>query len=144
MNENNPQFDLTCKVKGNHSRRMSWNFRIGIKRQSSEIFMNTYILELERSHSIWQKTCFSIFKNSIFKYNFHIPMSFKEDPPFTVYQNLSYGKKIPMELLNRKIFLVFAGGIRWEWIYRYDRNLNEFEKSPAGNIVWLFQPNIEF
>ena len=39
-----------------------------------------------------------------------------DNPPLLVYHCFSYGKKIPVKLFNKKIFLILAGGIRWEWI----------------------------
>ncbi len=140
------QFELMLigELKEKNIRKMSWNFRIGIKYHKNKIFRDVFVFAIERNHSIWQNTGFLLLKNSIFKYKAYVPTSVSDNPPLLVYHCFSYGKKIPVKLFNKKIFLILAGGIRWEWIYRYDSNLNDFESKPAGNLVWLFQPNIEF
>jgi len=131
-------------LKEQKIRKISWNFRLGIKYHSNRILRDIFLLAIERSHSTWQKTGFSLFKNSIFKYKSYVPTSFKDNPPPVVYQCFSYGKKIPINIFKKNIFLIIAGGVSWEWVYHYDRNTKKFESKPSGSLVWLFQPNIEF
>jgi len=135
---------LVGDLKEKNVRKISWNFRFGIKQHNNKIFRNVFLFAVERSHSIFKRTGLSFIKNSILKYKSYVPTSFMDNPPFFVFHHFSFGKKIPIKLLNRKMFLVFAGGIRWEWIYRYDRKIKKFESKPSGNFIWLIQPNIEF
>jgi len=135
---------LVGDLKEKNIRKISWNFRFGYKHHSNKISRNVFLFSVERNHSTWEKTGFSFIKNSVFKYKSYIPTSFSDNPSVFVYHHFSYGKKIPIEFLKRKIFFVLAGGIRWERIYRYDRNINKFESKPSGNFIWLILPNIEF
>ena len=138
------EFMLVGDLKEKNIRRILWNFRVGLKHHQNKIFRNVFLFSVKRSHSTWEKTGFSLIKNSVFRYKSYVPTSFSDNPPLFVYHCLSYGKKVLIKLFNKKMFLVLGGGIRWEWIYRFDRNQNKFESKPGGNLVWLFQPNIEF
>jgi hypothetical protein len=138
------EFMLVGNLKEKNVRQISWNFRFGVKQHNNNIFRNVILLSVERKHSIFNRTGFSLTKNSILKYKSYVPTSFSDNPPVFVYHNFSFGKKFPVKFFNRKMFLVFAGGFRWEWIFRYDRKLKQFESKPSGNFIWLVQPNIEF
>jgi len=140
------QFELMLvgKLNEHQVRRMSWNFRLGVKYHKNNLIRDVIILSLEKNNTDWRPTGFSLFKNSIFKYKAYIPVSFSDNPPFSVYQLFSYGKKVPVTLFKKKVFLILAGGVCWDWVYRYDRNLKEFENKPSGHLTWLIQPNIEF
>ncbi len=135
---------LVGKLKEPGIRKMSWNFRFGVKYHNNPLFRNIFIVSLERNHSHYKFNHFSFTKNSVFKYKVYIPMSFSDNPPFTVYQYISYGKKFPISLFRKKMFLVFGGGVKWEWVYKFDRKIKKFQEKPSGNLVWLIQPNIEF
>ncbi|MBL7093904.1 hypothetical protein ISS22_08015 [candidate division KSB1 bacterium] len=138
------EFMLVGDLREKNFRRISWNFRFGFKHHSNKLFRNVFLFSVERNHSTWEKTGFSFIKNSVFKYKSYVPASFSDNPPVFVYHHFSFGKKIPIKFLKRKIFLVLAGGIRWERIYRYNRFINKFDLKPSGNFIWLIQPNIEF
>ncbi len=125
-------------------RKMSWNFRIGLKFHNNGLLRDVYVLTFERNHTSWTANNLSITQNSVFKYQSYVPQSFSNRPPFFVYHLLTYGKKFPVEIFKRKIFLLFGGGFKWEWVHLYDRNLNKFNEKPSGHITWLIQPNIEF
>ena len=146
LNDRWVQYELMLvgDLKEKNQRKISWNFRIGFKLHRNKLFRNVFLFAMKRSHSTWEKTGFSFLKNSIFKYTSYIPISFSDNPPLFVQHCISYGKKISVKLLSRKMFLVLAGGIRWEWIYQYNHKLKRFNSKPSGNFIWLIQPNIEF
>ena len=135
---------LVGKLDEKYVRRISWNFRIGFKQNNIDLFHNVILLAIERSHSTWQKSRFSLLKNSIFAYKTYTPISYGDNPPVLIYHHLSYGKKLPVDLFNKKIFFILGGGVKWEWTYLYDRLANTFTSKPSGNLTWLIQPNIEF
>lgn len=134
---------LTGKLNEQKNKKMSWNFRAGTKIHEKDLLLDVLIFSIERNHSIYTATGFSILQNSVFKYVTYLPLSSGQNTPFLVYQQLSYGKKFPVSLLGKKVFLVFGIGIRWEWITRYACELRQSEEKPTGNFLWLIQPNIE-
>ena len=125
-------------------RRLSWNFRIGAKLHQNRFFRDVMTLSLERSHTDWRFRGWSLVKNSFFKYQGYFPSPFSHDKKFAGLQMISYGKKFPAKLFQKKLFFTFGLGVRWEWVRFYDHRFNKFEADPSQQMTWLIQPNIEF
>ncbi len=135
---------LTGVLKEQTARKITWNFRAGVKYHKNNLMPDVFIFSVERSHSTFYPAGFSLIKNSVFKYRVYLPLSKTSEMPFFVYQHFSFGKKIPVTLIGKKMLLVLGVGARWEWIAKYDRRRKQFESSPSANFLWLVQPNIEF
>ena len=125
-------------------RKISWNFRIGTKLHYNEFFRDVFTLTIERSHTDWRSTKWTMAKNSIFKYQAHLPIPSSKDSTPATSHLITYGKKIPLNLFHRKIFFVLGIGIRWEWVKYYDHNMDQFDPDPKSQLIWLIQPNLEF
>jgi len=125
-------------------RKILWNFRIGAKFHQNEFLRDMFTLSIERSHTDWRSTGWSLVKNSIFKYQAHLPIPSSEDKTPAASHLISYGKKFPINLFHRKVFLVLGFGMRWEWVRFYDHNLDRFDPDPKSQLIWLIQPNVEF
>lgn len=125
-------------------RKIVWNFRIGAKLHQIEFLRDRFTLSIERSHTDWRATRWSLIKNSIFKYQAQLPIPSSADKKPAASHLVTYGKKFPISLHNRKMFFVLGLGMRWEWVRAYDHNLDRFEADPKSQLTWLIQPNIEF
>ena len=125
-------------------RKISWNFRIGTKLHQNKFLRDSFTLSIERSHSDWRSTGWSLVKNSIFKYQAHLPIPWSEDRTPAASHLITYGKKFPINLFHQKVFFVLGFGMRWEWVRFYDHNLNQFDPDPKSQLIWLIQPNVEF
>ena len=138
------EFVLVGNIDEKLQRKLRWNFRVGVKLHHSSLMNDVLTLQFERSHSLYHWDKFSFLQNSIIKYKAYFPISDENHPPHSVYQYFSYGKKFPVKIFGRTVFLVAAAGVRWEWAYRYDREENRFSDKPEGYFSWLLLPNIEF
>lgn len=125
-------------------RRMSWNFRIGAKFRQNKFLRDVFTLSIERSHTDWRTTGWSLVKNSIFKYRAQIPIPSSGDEPPAASHLLSYGKKFPINLSNKKMFFVLGFGMRCEWVRFYNHDPGQFDPDSRSQLTWLIQPNIEF
>lgn len=125
-------------------RKFSWNFRLGAKFHKNELLRDVFTLTTERSHTDWRSTGWSLLKNSIFKYQAHIPIPTSDDSTPAASHLITYGKKFPIHLFKRKMFFVLGFGLRWEWVRFYDHNQDQFDPDPKSQLIWLIQPNIEF
>jgi len=134
---------LTGSLNEPQRRRIHWNFRIGAKLHDNPFFSDMFTLSVERSHTNWQRVPWSLLKNSVFKYQGHFPFNFR-DKTASASQVISYGKKLPITLFHRNMFLTLSLGIRWEKVRNYDHTRHHFEPYPNRQLVWLVQPNIEF
>ncbi|HDP97584.1 MAG TPA: hypothetical protein ENN22_00160 [bacterium] len=139
-----PELVFVGKLHEPERRRISWDFRLGTKINRSHLVRDVIVFSVERNHSSYQPADWSFFDNSLLKYRLYIPTSFSDNPPWSTYQYFIYAKKFPIKLFGKTRFVVIGGGICWEWIYHYDRQLKQFEAQPSGKITWLIQPNIEF
>ena len=138
------EFVLIGNINEKSHRKLSWNFRIGVKFHRSPLLNNVVTLQFERSHSLYRPDKVSFLRNSIIKYKAYFPITTENNPPHSVYQNLVYGKKFPVKMFRKTVFLVLAIGARWEWVYRYNRDEKQFPSKPEGYFSWLFLPNVEF
>jgi len=138
------EFVLIGNINEKSHRKLSWNFRVGVKFHRSNLLNNVLTLQFERSQSYYGSDKLSFLKNSLIKYKAYFPITGENHPPHSVYQYFSYGKKFPVKIFGRMVFLVAAAGVRWEWVYRYDREKNRFPDKPEGYLTWLFSPNVEF
>jgi hypothetical protein len=125
-------------------RKILWNFRIGAKFHQNEFLRDMFTLSIERSHTNWRSTGWSLVKNSIFKYQAHLPIPSSDDSTPGASHLITYGKKFPINLFHRKVFFVLGIGMRWEWVRFYDHNLDQFDPDPKSQLIWLIQPNLEF
>jgi hypothetical protein len=125
-------------------RKILWNFRIGAKFHQNEFLRDMFTLSIEHSHTDWRSTGWSLVKNSIFKYQAHLPIPLYEDKTHAASHLIFYGKKFPVNLYHTRVLLVLGFGIRWEWIRFYDHNLARFDPDPKSQLIWLIQPNVEF
>ncbi len=133
----------TSRRTGEH--RLHWNFRVGVKTHSTALAPDVVVLSLFRDHTSWQKKRPFLLANSRMQYEAHFPCGDQEQQmPFTVRQLLSYGKKIPLHVAGRTVFLRLGGGVVWEWVRRYDREACSFMATGAAQRVWLIQPSVEF
>jgi len=138
------EFMLVGNLNEPRTRRLFWNFRVGTKLHENKLLRDVFTLSIERSHTDWRRTGWSIAKNSVLKYQGNFPMPFTGDKTPSASQLFSYGKKFPLNLFNRKVFMVLSLGIRWEWVRFYNHDLKKFNGDPSGQFIWLVQPNIEF
>lgn len=138
------EFVLVGNIREKLRRRLFWNFRIGVKFHKYPALNNVLTLLFERNQTLYSNDRFSFLKNSILKYKGYFPIDGKNNPPHAVYHYLGYGKKFPLKIFKRTIFLVAAAGVRWEWTPKFDRNKNKFSDRPKGYLSWLILPNIEF
>ncbi len=125
-------------------RKILWNFRIGAKFHQNEFFRDAFTISIERSHTDWRSTSWSLVKNSVFKYQAYLPIPWFEDRNRAASHLITYGKKFPINLFHRKVFFVLGVGMRWEWVRLYDHNLDQFDSDPKSQLTWLIQPNVEF
>ena len=125
-------------------RKISWNFRLGAKLHQNEFLQDVFTLTIERSHTDWRSTRWSLAKNSTFKYQAHFPIpSSKEGTPASSHL-ITYGKKFPFKVFQRKMFFVLGLGVRLEWTKFYNHDLDQFDAEPKSQLIWLIQPNLEF
>jgi len=125
-------------------RRLSWNFRVGAKLHENRLLRDVFTLSIERSHTDWRQSGWSFAKNSVIKYQGHFPMPNKEDKNPSASQLFSYGKKFPLSLFNKKVFIILSVGFRWERVRYYNHDLKQFDDTPSNQFIWIIQPNIEF
>lgn len=125
-------------------RKIAWNFRLGFKLHQNEFFPDVFTLAIERSHTDWRATRWSLGKNSIFKYRAQVPFFWSEKKSRETSHLISYGKKFPFNLFSRKIFFVLGLGMRWDWVKFYNHDLDQFDADAKYQVTWLVQPNIEF
>lgn len=125
-------------------RKISWNFRLGAKLHQNEHLRDVFTLTIERSHTDWRSPSWTLAKNSIFKYQAHLPIPSSKDSTPATSHLITYGKRVPLNLFQKKIFLVLGVGVRWEWVKLYHHDLNQFDPEPESQLIWLIQPNLEF
>jgi hypothetical protein len=125
-------------------RKISWNFRIGAKFHQNEFLRDIFTLSIERNHTDWRLTSWSFIRNSIFKFQAHLPIPSSEDNTHAASYLIFCGKKFPINLFHRKMLLTIGVGVRWEWVRFYNHQLDRFDPVPKSQLIWLFQPNIEF
>ncbi len=135
---------LIGNLKEPNKRRISWNFRIGAKLHQNDFIRDTITMAIERNHTDWQFKGWSFAKNSVFKYAAHVPSPTPTNKFPATSQLISYGKKFPVTLLQKKVFFILALGAKWEWIRWYDHSLNRFDENATSQLTFLIQPNIEF
>jgi len=135
---------LTGHLNEPKLRRIFWNFRIGAKFRQIRILRNVFTVSFERSHTDRRFTGWSIHKNSIFRYRAHFPMPFTKDKTPAALQMITYGKKFPVSLFRKKVYIVLGFGVRWEWVRFYNHRLKQFDPEPSRQLTWLIQPNVEF
>ncbi len=135
---------LIGNLKEPQRRRIYWNFRIGAKTHQNDFLGDTFTLSIERSHTDWQRSGWSIFKNGIFKYQAQFPIPLNDDKHSAASQLVTYGQKFPITLWKRKVFFILAAGVRWERVRFYNHNLKRFDPDPTSQLIWLIQPNVEF
>ena len=146
LHDNWYQFELMLigNLNEPQKRRASWNFRFGVKLHHNPLLRDMFTFSMERSHTDWSKTCLSLTRNSIFKYKAHFPIPGSKDRTRAAFQLMTFGKKFPANVLDRKLFLVLSLGFRLEWVRNYERDSGQFDEHPARQLIWLIQPNIEF
>ncbi len=135
---------LTGNLQEHRKRKLAWNFRFGIKLHQNDFFNHEITMAIERNHSERRAHLWSLSKNSIFKFNTHIPFGDMDGQIALPRYLILMGKKIPMTLMNRSIFATLSFGVRWERTRQFNHYLREFEPVSLRRVTWLVQPNIEF
>lgn len=135
---------LTGTLKEPKRRRITWNFRLGAKLHQNDFIRDTFTMAIERSHTEWSYRGWALAKNSVFKYAAHVPSPTPTKKFPATSQLFSYGKKFPVTVLQKRVFLILALGAKWEWIRWYDHASNRFEENASSQFTFLLQPNIEF
>ncbi|HEX9973224.1 MAG TPA: hypothetical protein VGD14_14225 [bacterium] len=140
------QFELMLigNLKEPNQRRISWNFRIGAKLHQNDFIRDTITMAIERNHTDWQFKGWSLAKNSVLKYAAHFPSPTPTNRMPSTSQLFTFGKKFPVTILQKRIFLILGLGVQWEWIRLYDHSLNRFDENASSQLTFLIQPNIEF
>jgi hypothetical protein len=135
---------LIGNFKEPRQRRLTWNFRLGAKIHQKEFLRDMITVSVERSHSDWRYRGWSPIRNAIFKYQGYFPAPNSENKTPAGLQLISVGKKFPISVWQRKLLVILAAGVRWEWVLPYHHEFQRFADWPVKQLTWLVQPNIEF
>ncbi|MDZ7261308.1 MAG: hypothetical protein ONB05_04290 [candidate division KSB1 bacterium] len=142
-------FEAELKLKGSlnepKQRRLTWDFRLGVKLHQNNLVHDVAVLSILRDQSDWDYKGWSLWRNSVFHYTGYVPIGpGKDGRPFMVRHLLSIGKKYPLRLAGRSVLLRLSLGILWEWVRLFDREIRQFQPAASTHQVWLIQPSVEF
>ncbi|MDZ7337249.1 MAG: hypothetical protein ONB30_01775 [candidate division KSB1 bacterium] len=139
------EFILTGTSRKARAHKLTWNFRAGLKSHSTELAPDVAVVSLYRDHTMWQGKGPLLLANSRMRYEGHFRWRHQErETPFAVRQLLAYGKKVPLHAIGRPVVVRLGGGVLWEWVRRYDRQVRAFMAAGEGHWVLLIQPSVEF
>ncbi|MDZ7375176.1 MAG: hypothetical protein ONB13_01030 [candidate division KSB1 bacterium] len=139
-----PELILTGNIQENKRKKLTWNFRLGIKLHQNSFFNHEITMAIERSHSDYKANGWSLVRNSIFKFYTNVPINHGNDHEALPRHLILFGKKFPIAISRYKIFGTFSIGAKWERIRKFDHLLREFEPNSVKVITWIVQPNLEF
>ena len=140
-----PELRLKGSLNEPGVRRVSWNVHTGVKLHHNPIVADVIVLAFQRDRSDWSYRGWSLARNSFFEYSGYLAIDRAPSNGWPWVRHLArVGKKYPIHIAGRPMFLRFGVGVLWEWNRRFDRTTRQFSQRESSRLEWLIQPNVEF